>query len=88
MSRERAAATWFSFGLRLFALTLPLGIVVALLTPFGFVQALGAFVFAGSAAGLLLSAAGLRSEAPASWAAWQQAWRRAPAPVRLTAQRR
>lgn len=55
-----ALAAWFAFGVRLFAVALPVAVVVALLAPVDFVGWLAAIALVGSVAGLGMSLAGRR----------------------------
>lgn len=55
-----AFAAWFAFGVRLFAIALPLAMLVAMLAPVDFVRWLGAIALVGSVAGLGMSLAGKR----------------------------
>jgi hypothetical protein len=60
-----AGSTWFTFGVRLFAVALPLGILVAMFAPVDFARLLGAVALVGSMLGLAISLAGRRLESRA-----------------------
>ena len=58
---------WFAFGVRLFAVSLALGALVAVSAPVEFMRWLGAAALVGSVLGLALSLAGVRLEARGRW---------------------
>jgi hypothetical protein len=60
--RSRAASGWFTFGVRLFAVALPLGLLIAAFAPVEFARMLGVVALVGSMLGLGISLAGRRLE--------------------------
>lgn len=69
MSRRRARITWFEFGVALFAAALPIGVVLIVLSPIEFLQAIGAVIVGTGLVGLWISALGLQLEHPERWRA-------------------
>jgi hypothetical protein len=76
--RAREDRGWFHYGVRLFAVALVLGVLVAVFAPVDFVRVLGAVALVCSTLGLLISHAGRRLEATTSTA--RNAGREAPVP--------
>jgi hypothetical protein len=68
--------TWFEFGIWLFAVALPVGLVLALVAPVEFMHVLGAVVIGISLIGLWVCALGLQLEHPQRWLALKASARR------------
>ena len=74
--RDGTGLTWFEFGLLLFAVALPVGLVVAVVAPVDFMHLLGAAVVGASLIGLWVCTLGLQLEHPERWLALKSTARR------------
>ena len=73
---DGAGMTWFEFGLVLFAVALPVGLVVAIVAPVDFMHLLGAVIVGTSLIGLWVCMLGLQLEHPDRWLALKLTARR------------
>lgn len=86
-----AGLTWFEVALQLFAIALPLGVIVVVVAPVDFLHALGALIVGTALIGLWVAALGLQLEHPERWHALKGSLRRltmAPSPSRSIADER
>ena len=65
--RPARAVTWFEFGLGLFVVSVPIGIVLMAVAPLSFFHFLGAVVVGAGLVGAWVCALGLRLEHPDRW---------------------
>lgn len=79
-SGDGAGMTWFEFGLLLFGVALPVGVVVAIVAPVDFMHLLGAVVVGTSLIGLWVCTLGLQLEHPERWVALKSSARRLSSP--------
>ena len=64
---SRQSLSWFEFGLGLFALSVPVGLLIVWMGPVDFIKVMGLIIVGTGLIGVWVSAAGLKLEHPARW---------------------